>query len=371
MARKKISRRLPPLRGKLKLSGAEVKTEQLSEILRRAARRHQTAKPQVFYALREVAHRFDVALSMVAAVYRQLESEGLLTRLRGSRTLLKGFDDRRQISVHAIVGVPMPLSSFLTRQKCRMFFMSVRRELRRRGFMTAGLFYEEAEARPEFLLERIKHCKVDTVLWYQPDRCARETARLLHDSGVRVVGLADGGIPALPCRFEISRERAVSKILRVWQSSENIRTATIVYAIRRSALEEERLQALLESLGLGYDFVEAGGANCQMVLDSLAEKPESGIILLGEAASLFAFRAPDRLIALMNRRRVALVDGPLSLPFANDRAARVDLVMADWQAVANRIADELLRGDVFLRGSTIFEANACLQASLTEFAQMI
>lgn len=28
---------------------------------------------------------------MVAAVYRQLEGEGLLTRLRGSRTLLRGI----------------------------------------------------------------------------------------------------------------------------------------------------------------------------------------------------------------------------------------------------------------------------------------
>jgi len=250
MARKKISRRLPPLRGKLKLSRADVKTEQLSEILRQAAHRHQTGKPQVFYALREVANRFDVALSMVAAVYRQLESEGLLTRLRGSRTLLKGLDDGRQISVHAIVAIPMPLSSFLRRQKCRMFFMSIRRELRRRGFMTAGLFYEEREARPDFLLERIKHCKVDTVLWYRPDHCARETSRLLRDNGVRVIGVADGGIPALPCRFEISRERAVSKILWDWKSRENIIRANIVSAGRRSAVEEERLKALLERIGL-------------------------------------------------------------------------------------------------------------------------
>lgn len=372
MARKKISRRLPALRGKLKLAGTNVKTEQLSEILRRTARRQQTDKPQVFYALRHVASRFDVSLSMVAAVYRQLENEGLLTRLRGSRTLLKGLDDGRQISVHSIVGVPMPLSSFLTRQKCRMFFMCTRRELQRRGFMTAGLFYEGAEARADFLLERVKHCNVDTVLWYQPDRCARETAGLLHDNGVRFVGVADGIISTLPCRFEISREKAISKILWAWKSREKIKKVSIVYAGRRSTVEEEQLEELLESMGLGYNLVEAGRANCEMLLDSLADKPENGIILLGEAASLFAFRAPDRLIAVMKRRRVALVDGPLSLPFAGDRTARADLAIADWQAVAHCITNELLTGKAFLCSeSTVFEANAYLQAPLAEFAQMI
>jgi hypothetical protein len=371
MARKKISRRLPPLRGKLKLSGGNVKTEQLSEILRQAARTHQTENPQVFYALRDVASRFDVSLSMVAAVYSQLENEGLLTRLRGSRTLLKGLDNARQISVHGVVGVPISLSCFMKRQKCRMFFVSVRRELRRRGFMTAGLFYEEAEARPEFLLERIKHCKVDTVLWYQPDRCARETARLLRDTGVRVLGVADGVLPAMPCRFEISRERGIATILCAWKS-ENIKRVSIVYAERRSAMEEERLKAVLEALGFQDDFVEAGRGNYEMVLDALAAEPESGIILLGEAASLFAFRVPHRLTAVMNQRRVALIDGPLSLPFASDGGARGDLVVADWQAVANGIADELLTGNAFSHSrSTVFEAKAYLQAALTDFAQTI
>jgi hypothetical protein len=74
----------------------------------------------------------------------------------------------------------------------------------------------------------------------------------------------------------------------------------------------------------------------------------------------------------MKRRRVALVDGPLSLPFAGDRTARADLAIADWQAVAHGITDELLTGNAFLCSeSTVFEANAYLQAPLAEFAQMI
>lgn len=372
MARKKIPRRLPPLRGKLGGSGKDVKTEQLSEILRQTARKHQSEGPQVFYALREVAERFDVSLSMVAAVYRQLETEGLLMRLRGSRTLLKGFGTGRQVSIHGIVGVPMALASFLTRQKYRMFFMCTRRELRRRGFVSAGLFYEAAEERADFLLERIKHAQVDSVLWYRPDHCARETARLLQDSGVRVIGVADGGLPALPCHFEIARDKAVAEILRDWRRSGVIEKVCVVHAVRRSAVEEEKLKGMLENARFPYSFVDADRAHCAQLLQSLAEEEASATVLLGEAASLFAFRAPDRLVALMGRKRVALVDGPVSFPFANTPPVRADLAVADWEAVATGITDEMLTGRALTSSSrTVFDALAYLRAPLNEFAQTI
>lgn len=347
-----------------------MKTEQLSEILRQTARKHQSEKPQVFYALREVADRFNVSLSMVAAVYRQLETEGLLMRLRGSRTLLKGLGTGRQVSIHGIVGVPMPLSCFLTRQKYRMFFMCTRRELRRRGFVAAGLFYEDSEERADFLQERINHSKVDSVLWYRPDHCARETARLLQDSGVRAIGVADGGLPALPCHFEIARDRAVSEILNDWRNCGLIKKVCVVNAARRSPVDEEKLKGLLENARFQYNLIDPGRAHCDQLLHSLAEEPESATILLGEAASLFAFRAPDRLIALMNRKRVALVDGPVSLPFANIPPVCADLAVADWEAVARVITDEILTGRAFASPSrTVFEAIAYLQAPLNEFAQ--
>jgi hypothetical protein len=402
MARKKIRRPLLPLRGSLKVAAAELKVERLAEILRRSARAQQTEKAQVFYSLREVADHFAVSLSLAAAAYRQLESEGFLTRLRGSRTLLQGLGADRQMSVHGIVGVPMALSSFLTRQKCRMFFMSIRRELRRRGFATAGLFYEKAEARPDFLFERIRHCKVDSVLWYVPDRCARETALLLKDSGVRVIGVADGGLPALPCRFEVSREKAIGEILRDWKvrgccisrptlvpegqlepssrrpeqrpsSRGAVRKVKIIRSPGRSAAEEERLETLLESERLRHEFISAEDEDCETLLRSLSEEDEEcGIVLLGGAASLFAFRAPARLTALMSRRRVALVDGPVSLPFTNAPPVRADLAAADWEAVATGITEEFLTKEAFTRATiTIFEATAFLQAPLNEFAQSI
>jgi hypothetical protein len=372
MARKKLIRSLPLLLGHCPFSSADRKTERLSEILRETARQHQTNEPQIFYALREVAARFRVPVSMVAAVYAQLEKEGLLTRVRGSRTELAATGSERRLSVHGIVGVPVSLSSFLTRQKCRLFFMCIRRELRRRGFVAAALFYEAVEANADFLSERIKHCNVDTVLWYMPDRCARETALMMRDMGVRVIGVADGGLPAIACRYEIRRDNAVAAILQDWKAKAGIKKVVIVRSARRSAADEGRLEALIEHENLSCQIVSAGSEGVDKFLDSLASLADTGIVLPGPAASLLSFRAPERLSHLLTQRRVALVDGPVSMPFANVTTENADIAAADWPAVARNITSDLLTKKSFqISAATFFEAKAHLQAPLNQFAQAI
>src|SRR5438046_6128371 len=99
------------------------KGDRLLKTIRAFARKQQRETQRIFLSLREAARRFGVPLSMIAAVYRQLEREGLLAGVRGSRTVLQAIGSDRQVSVQAIVGMPMSLSSFVTRQKSRMFFM--------------------------------------------------------------------------------------------------------------------------------------------------------------------------------------------------------------------------------------------------------
>src|SRR5205085_9133386 len=178
MARKKLIRSLPALRRRRVFSDAHRKTDLLYTILCNAALKYQSEETKTFYSLREVAARYGVAVSMVSAVYRRLEQEGLLARVRSSRTILKAAASVSRIAVNGIVSVPMPLSLLLTRQKCRMFHMLMGRELRRRAFVASGLLFEAAEASAEFLLGRLGESKVNTVLWYMPDQCAKETGLL-------------------------------------------------------------------------------------------------------------------------------------------------------------------------------------------------
>jgi hypothetical protein len=69
---------------------------------------------------------------------------------------------------------------------------------------------------------------------------------------------------------------------------------------------------------------------------------------------------------------VAFLNGPVSMPFAKVPDVRVDLVVVDWQWVAEQIVNDLVSQDAFrLVGRTIFEAEAKLRVPLNEFAQVI
>src|SRR5437588_12040353 len=105
MARKKVSRTLAPLPTKRVLDHAHHKTERLIEILREVALKNQQEQPRAFYSVREVDKQFNVPVSTVSRAYRHLEEEGLLNRVRGSKTILQGLNFDRPLREHAIVGL--------------------------------------------------------------------------------------------------------------------------------------------------------------------------------------------------------------------------------------------------------------------------
>ena len=373
MARKKLIRSLPALRKRRVFSNAHRKTDLLYTILRNAALKYQSEETKTFYPLREVAARYGVSISMVSAAYQRLEKEGFLARVRSSRTILKAISSVSRVVLNGDIGVPMPLSLLVTRQKCRIFYTLIRRELRRRAFASPGLLFEAAEARADLLAELLMECKVNAVLWYMPDQCARETALLLKDSGVRVIGIGDSGVPRISCRYEIQRESAMRVILRRWKTEPNLKKIGIVRAPRRSAADEERLEGWLESEGLCYDYVTIEKEKTpNAFLKSLARRQRQGFIFPGLAASFFGFRAPESLCHFFRQHRVALMDGPLSLPFAPVPAVRADIAATDWRSLTSAITEDFLSMDAFADSkTTVFEAKPYLQAPLSQFAQTI
>src|SRR5688572_20884531 len=216
MARKKVPRSLAPLPDKRALAGAHHQTERLIEILRGVAVKNQQEQPRAFYSLREVARRFQVPLSAVSRAYDQLEQEGLLNRVRGSKTVLQGLHFDRQLSVRAFVGLPASLPAFVTLQDYRMFLIRLRRELRLRGFAAATAYFERGEAGTGGLSTRLKAYEVDTVIWFQPPPEAKETALRLADMGIRLLGVTNDDFPSIPCRYQVRREAATRALLAEW-----------------------------------------------------------------------------------------------------------------------------------------------------------
>jgi|ERR1043165_629684 len=373
MARKRLIRQLPPLAAKPSFKPRENKSARLLEILRGIALRKQRDQPQVFYAVRDVARRFSLPTSTVARVYDQLEAEGILVGLAGSRTLLQGLKSGRRLSVLGVIGMPADTRLFVTLQGYRVFCIRSRRELRARGFAVTTLFFDQRDIKTGRLISRIDSYNIDTLLWYQPGRDAREIVAQLNDSGVRIVGVSDGGVEGIRCRYEVQRELAIRDILREWRLRHGIESVTVVRGTKPQGAMEETLQTLAEEQRLAsFEFKAVGGARLGDFLESLPKGKRAGIVFPSFAASFFAFRAPEALMKLMSQSRVALTGGAESVAYAQVPDVHADLVVVDWQLVAERIVSDLINKSAFDRGKIdVFKAQAYLQAPLSHYAESL
>lgn len=372
MPRKKSAPGMPPLPEKSRLTGSGNTVASLLDILRSIALKSQRPQAQVFYSIREVANHFGATPSTVSRTYQQLEKEGILVSVRGSKTLLQGLTSGRHLSVLGFVGMPGFTPWFVTLQDYRTFFIRTRRELRSRGFAVATVFYNQADDRQNRLAARIAKYDFDTVLWHQPDRAARPIISRLQDSGVQVVAVNDRGFPSVRCRYEVQREPAIAAILKEWRTRSGIKTVTIVRGAQFSAPREELLRSLLEEERLKFEFKSAGGQRHGDFVESLGRQDHEGIIFPSMAAAMFAFRGPERLARLMGRARVALTGGPVSIPFVEVPDATADLVLVDWQLVAEQIVSDLISRSAFDHAkTTVFEAKAHLRAPLSQHAERL
>lgn len=373
MARKKVSRALAPLPSRRALDKAHHKTEALTAILRDVAVKNQREQPLAFHAVRAVAAHFRVPVSTVTRAYRVLELEGLLSRIRGSKTVLQGLHFDRQLKVRSFVGFPASVSRFVTLQDYRTFFIRIRRELRLRGFAAATAFFEPAEASSDALSKRFKAYEVDTVIWFQPGKESAITALHLADMGIRLLGVANDNFGQIPCRYQIRREGAIKALLANWKAENPGRVTIVESKEQRSAAMGETLHGILDELGIPWSVATYRSQRSEAFLRELQRKKTSGVIFSSSAlASKFCFRAPGAVADLLAAHRVALINGPVSMPFAKVPDVKVDLVTVDWQMVAERIVDDLISQDAFqLPGPTFFDAEAKLRVPLSDFAQSI
>ena len=77
------------------------------------------------------------------------------------------------------------------------------------------------------------------------------------------------------------------------------------------------------------------GAAEQSIRARAPKAKTDGMIFSSPAlASKFCCRCPDAVTELLQRHRVAFINGPVGMPFAKVPDVRVDLVTVDWQLVA-------------------------------------
>jgi hypothetical protein len=373
MARTKIHRNLTPLPRRASSKDARHDPAGIRQILRALAVKNQREQPRTFYSLREVSKNFRVPVSRIAKIYRELEEEGLLSRVRGSKTVLNGqrYNRRR---VRAFIGLPALISAFITIPDYRAFLNSIRRELSLRGFAATMVFHEIEEAIDGRLAEQFRSYGADAVVWLSPARSAQESLLRLADMGIRVAAVSQIGTPVLPSRYYLWRERGIDRVLRDWRDHRSVRKTIVIDSKDyRSPVTEEILRVLLETLQMQVTVHTFGHGLVHEFVRDLSRLKSDGIIFPSAAlASMFSFQNPEAFANLVRSNRVAFIDGPVDTPFAEAPDSPVDLVTFDWPAVAETIVNDLVTLEAFDRNRhTTFESDAQLRVPLSRFGKSI
>ncbi len=255
-----------------------------------------------------------------------------------------------------------------------MFFIRIRRELRVRGFATAMLFFEPEELATDIVAERLKAYEVDTILWFLPTLAARQTALRLSDAGIRMLGITQGETSTFHCRYELRRQAAVTDILFQWKTRYAVKKITIVESKeQRSSITQDILKGASEDLNLDFDVITLKNDDTGSFIATLRRTKTDGIVFSScGVASRHAFRDPVGLVKLMKTRRIAFLEGPVNMPFAQVPEVLIDLVTLDWQVVVSKIVDDLISQAAFKNGTrVVFEAKAHLRVPLSQFAQRL
>lgn len=191
MARVTIERNLPPLRELLKrlpdFPPGRSHQSVIANALREVARLLKTTHSQPFYAMREVADSFNAPLSNVARVYKILEHEGIVNRIRSSQTVLVGKKTSARSTVRGVVGIPILMDAMMNLDYTRSMAMALGEGLRRWGYVADIIFYsaKEEENSPEFA-RRLLWYRLDAVVLHSPLPGCRENILFLRERAVRV-----------------------------------------------------------------------------------------------------------------------------------------------------------------------------------------
>jgi hypothetical protein len=350
------------------------KTDRLLEMIRGLAVKEQQTRPRIFLSLRAAAHRFGVPTSAMAAIYKQLTEEGILSGVRGSHTILEGRNVVRNLKVRGMIGMPIAISRFQALQDYRRCFLQLRDELQRRGFIISPMFFEQPDGEPEVIIKRLRKEKMDAVIWLLPDGADRHTDLRLRDMGINFIGISITPLSGMFCRYQVRRDQAIRTMLRSWRVDSQKVEVTIIRVPLETKNDEKRLaklRSLIESEGIECAIQTVPDGNIGKFLKSLCPSKTSGIILPAPAATLLGWRAPETLSDILDCCRFALIDGPMDLPFA-DRLpqAEVDVATVRWPPVAKQIASDMVTGDA-LKGTepTVFEADAHLRVAFGRYAR--
>ncbi len=319
------------------------KSPGILRFLRRTARQKRNKRPQPFYSIRAVASHFAVPPTTVSRIYSQLRSEGLLTCVWGSKTLVVPIRIDNRLRVRAIVALPASLGSFCSVREYRNFFLKMREALWKFGFTTRLVFYGSNDAQSPSFAGLLLNYKPDIVIWFEPIPKLKGTIARLLDRGILVLTLGDCPADRREHHYSIDRGPAIKDALFGWQR-DGIRSVTVMQdTCCGSASTIALVEKCLRDAAIPHAFAKIESWRLEETLLP-AQQITRGIIFPSSAlAAALAARDPARFAKLSKRSRVLLMDGPIDVPGLYAVEPSSDVIQVDLQSIAKRIVSDLIQ----------------------------
>ena len=340
-------------------------------LARLAARAKTDRRGALFHTVRETAVYFGVSLWTVGAVYRRLEREGTIVRIRGSRTIIPA---RRGVSpqgrVRGVVAIMVWLPGFLHVPDVRQAVMLADERLRRSQFVADIVFYREEDKTDPALAARVIAHEPDCVLWFTPKGDDHSVIETISDAGIRVVCIIDRPVKTRAPQYVISWRQGLRKALKAWHK-DGVRRVVVPVGIRRETTCTHVLKEEATEAGLTVEDYRWEGGDMESYVSELAALQDSGLVLDDDLWD-------GRLCTLWPRQAVRLLSGrhvltPRTMPVDQSLAgvAKTEALIMPWPAIIDRIVSDLASGKLFGDfKKVIFEAEWRSNVAIREIARL-
>lgn len=334
---------LPPLERILPhytgLKEAPSRSSALLLQLRQLALRLRRAHPRRFYSTREVARFFGVDPELARRAFAELQREGILTRLRGSMTLLQPRTKGTRTPVRGVVGLPVWLYGHSMIADWQFLYRRLEERLRHHGFVGDFIFYEMGEPDNPAFIDRLLEHDLDVLLWYLPLPGYRMLLQTVADEGIQPVVISAPG-PSWPCPAYVLRwDDALRKCLASWRAEGVTTVALFSYPE-----ESQAIRGPLRESGLTLLDNRPFDRITPALAERLAGEPRTATLLTSDLwiANAYIQDRPQFLHLLRDTRCLLW-----SCPACNTgelSGVAADLALIDWDKAAERIASDLATG---------------------------
>lgn len=331
-----LERLLPDFAG---LQSAPTRSSALVRQLRQLALRLRCAHPRRFFSTRDVARFFGVDPELARRAFAELQREGILTRLRGSMTLLQPRTKGARTLVRGVVGLPVWLYGHSMIPDWQFVYRRLEERLRRHGYVGDFIFYEMGEPDEPAFIDRLLEHDLDVLIWFLPLPGYRMLLQSVADEGIQPVVIGHPGL-SWPCpAYVLRREIAVGKCLRLWRAAGVTTVVLFSYPDDLPAIRHSVCESGLALLG-----DRSNDEITPLLLNRLAGDPRTAALLASDLwmANAFFHQRPG-LLRLLRSARCLLWSCPVC-DTSELSGVTADTVFMDWDRAVERVSADLVSG---------------------------